>query len=355
MSARATDTLLLRDHRPVPRLTVAAHHVPAAAHPAIDAHNHLGRWLSEDGGWVISDVGALLRLMDEVNVAGMVNLDGRWDAELEANLERYDAAHPGRFATFCHVDFRECRTAGFGERLVASLHRSAAAGAKGLKVWKDLGLGFEDDRGELLLPDDERLSDLWAAAGELGLPVLIHTADPVAFFDPVDGRNERYEELLEHPDWSFCDPRFPRFDRLMAALEAIVAAHPRTTFIGAHVGCNAEDLGWVSGILDRYPNFHVDIGARLGELGRQPRAARRLVVRHPDRVLFGTDAFPPDADMYATHFRFLETDDEHFPYCEWDPVGPQGRWQVSALDLPSEVLEAVYGGNAVRLIPYLRR
>jgi predicted TIM-barrel fold metal-dependent hydrolase len=344
------DRLLLREHRPVPRLTVAAHHVPRAAHAAIDAHNHLGRWLSGDGGWVVPDVAALLALLDEVNVCGMVNLDGRWGDELEANLERYDRAHPGRFATFCHVDFRECLQPGFEGRLVASLRRSAAAGARGLKVWKDLGLGFEDDRGRLLLPDDPRLGELWATAGELGLPVLIHTADPVAFFDPVDGRNERYEELLEHPDWSFCDPRFPRFERLMEALEAVVSAHPGTVFIGAHVGCNAEDLGWVSAMLDRHPNFNVDIGARLGELGRQPRAARRMLLRHPRRVLFGTDAFPPDAAMYATHFRFLETDDEHFPYCEWDPVGPQGRWAISGLDLPAELLPAVYHDTAADLI-----
>jgi predicted TIM-barrel fold metal-dependent hydrolase len=343
-------SLPLSDYRPRPRLTVASHRVTRARHPAIDAHNHLGRWLSDDGDWVAPDVGRLLALMDEVNVHAIVNLDGRWGAELEANLDRYDRAYPGRFATFCHVDFEEAVRPGFTDRLVDSLRRSAAAGACGLKVWKNLGLGFADERGELLLPDDARLADLWDCAGELRLPVLIHTADPVAFFDPVDGTNERLEELLAHPDWSFCDPRFPRFGRLMDALEAVVANHPRTTFIGAHVGCNAEDLRWVGGMLDRHPNFNVDISARLGELGRQPRAARRLVVSHPDRVLFGTDAFPPDAETYHTHFRFLETDDEHFPYAPWDPVGPQGRWAVSALDLPENVLAAVYHENASRVI-----
>ncbi len=347
------DELLLRDYRPVPRLTASARRVTRARFAAIDAHNHLGRWLSEDERWVIADVGELLELMEQTNVGGIVNLDGRWGSELEANLDRYDRAHPGRFATFCHVDFGECRQPGFGDRLVSSLERSAAAGAKGLKVWKNLGLGFEDDRGALILPDDERLSDVFHAAGELELPVLIHTADPVAFFEPVDERNERFEELCEHPDWSFADHRFPRFGRLMRALESLIAAHPRTRFIGAHVGCNAEDLGWVSRMLDDHANFFVDIGARLGELGRQPRAAARLVARHPDRVLFGTDAFPPDAETYATHFRFLETDDEHFPYAEWDPCGPQGRWAISALALPDPALSAVYHDNAARLIAAL--
>ena len=151
-------------------------------------------------------------------------------------------------------------------------------------------------RRNLILPDDDRLGPLWEAAGGLGLPVLIHTADPVAFFDPLDHRNERLEELLEHPDWSFHGPEYPTFGRLMEALERIVANHPGTTFIGAHVGCYAESLRWVRRMLDAYPNFHVDISARIAELGRQPRAARDLMLAHADRVLFGTDVFPPDPE-----------------------------------------------------------
>jgi predicted TIM-barrel fold metal-dependent hydrolase len=203
------------------------------------------------------------------------------------------------------------------------------------------------------MPDDPRLSDVWDAAGELGLPVLIHTADPVAFFDPLDERNERLEELLEHPDWWFGDHgRFPHFARLLDAFEGLVAAHPRTTFVGAHVAGNAEDLGWVERMLDVYPNLSVDIAARIAELGRQPRAAGALLERHPDRVLFGTDEVPPTAEVYATHFRFLETQDEHFPY-SGEEVPPQGRWAISGLELRGAVLEAVYEGNARRVFPAL--
>ncbi|GAA4304817.1 hypothetical protein GCM10023178_72680 [Actinomadura luteofluorescens] len=216
--------------------------------------------------------------------------------------------------------------------------------------WKDLGLNVRDGGGRLVLPDDPRLAELWEAAADLGVPVAIHTADPIAFFDPVDERNERYEQLLAHPDWSFADrERFPSFERLMDALEAVVAAHPRTVFVAVHAGCQAEDLGRVGRMLGAYPNLHVDIAARIAELGRQPRATRALILRFPGRVLFGTDEFPPDADTYATHFRFLETLDEHFPHSAEDPP-LMGRWRISGLGLPGHVLASVYADNAARLL-----
>jgi predicted TIM-barrel fold metal-dependent hydrolase len=291
--------------------------------------------------------------MDACNVGAIVNLDGMWGEELRANLERYDRAHPGRFATFCQLDWSETSEPGFGERLAASLARSAADGARGVKVWKALGLHVRDDVGELLLPDDPRLGPVWAAAADAGIPVTIHTADPVAFFEPFDESNERVEELLENPDWWFGDRRrFPTFDRLLQAFEGLVAANPRTTFIGAHVACFAEDLAWVSRMLDTYPNLNADIAARIAELGRQPRGTRSLILAHPDRILFGTDLFPPDTETYAIHFRFLETADEHFAYSLDEPP-PQGRWAISGLDLPDEVLRQVYRDNARRLIPGL--
>jgi predicted TIM-barrel fold metal-dependent hydrolase len=249
----------------------------------VDAHNHLGRWLTE-GDWAAPDVGELLATMDACNVNAIVNLDGMWGDELEANLERYDRAHSGRFVTFAHLDWRETAEPGFGERMAASLRDSVARGARGLKVWKHLGLRFRDDRDRLIAPDDERLDPVWAAAADLEVPVTIHLADPIAFFDPVDERNERLEELFANPDWWFGGPGLPSFDELMVSFEALVARHPRTTFIGAHVACAAEDLAWVGRMLDTYPNLNADIAARIAELGRQPRAARALIERHPDRA-----------------------------------------------------------------------
>jgi predicted TIM-barrel fold metal-dependent hydrolase len=299
----------------------------------------------------VPDVGELIALLDGVGVEAIVNLDGLWGAELERNLDRYDRAHPERFVTFCHVDLRAIGRTGFEpEALAASLRTSHAAGARGLKIWKDLGLGIRDAEGRLVLPDDERLSPVFATAGELGLPVLIHTGDPVAFFEPVDGRNERLEELLDRPEWSFCGGDFPSFTRLMHALESLIAAHPATTFIVAHVGCYPENLHWVDRMLTGHPNMVIDVSGRMAELGRQPRAAARLISKHRERVLFGTDTFPPPAPLYRHWYRFLESDDEHFPYSPGDGAPSQGRWAVSALNLPPDVLEPVYRSNARRVL-----
>ena len=215
--------LPLADYAPVSKLALERTRIERPRFPAIDFHAHLGRWLDPDGDWVAADLAgrrhdawavepeAYLELCDRHSIEATVNLDGGWDAELEANLERLDRAHPGRFLTFCQLDWTLAAAGDdFGERLAESLRRSADAGARGLKVWKTLGLGFRDAAGELLLPDDERAAPVFAAAGELDLPVLIHTADPPAFFDPVDRHNERLEELLAHPEWSFCGPGFPR-------------------------------------------------------------------------------------------------------------------------------------------------
>jgi len=180
---------------------------------------------------------------------------------------------------------------------------------------------------------------------------VTHASVP-AFFDPVDQRNERLEELLARPDWSFCDPEYPRFDRLMEALEAIVAAHPGTTFIAVHAGCYAEDLAWVGAMMEKYPNFHIDIAARIAELGRQPRATQSLILSHPGRVLFGTDEIPPNRAVYQIYFQFMETADECFSYSPDDPPG-SGRWPISALDLPDDALQQVYADNAEALIPGL--
>lgn len=350
--------LRLRDWRPEPKLVVPTHRVERASFPAVDAHNHLGRWLSawlsdDPAAWTATDVGALLELMDACNLRAIVNLDGRWGDELEANLDRYDRAHPGRFATFCHVDWASAVASGdVGRAAAASLRASVAAGARGIKVWKDLGLHVRDSAGELILPDDRRLTPLWEAGAELEVPVFIHVADPVAFFEPVDERNERYEQLRAHPEWSFADPSFPRFERLIDSLESLVAANPDTTFVGVHVGAYAENLAWVGTRLDAYANFHVDIAARVAELGRQPRATRELVVSHPDRVLFGIDEFPPARESYAIYFRFLETADEYFPHSN-EEVPLMGRWAISGLDLPDDVLRQVYLGNALRIVPGL--
>jgi predicted TIM-barrel fold metal-dependent hydrolase len=344
--------LPLRSYAPNPALRRPTSQVPRATFPVVDFHAHLGRWLT--GDWLTPDVGALLATMDAANVETVVNLDGMWGDELRANLARYDEAHPGRFVTFAQWDrslFAAHRD--FGGRLAAQVQDAAHDGARGLKVWKDLGLHLRDPAGGLVTPDDERLDPVWTACADAGLPVLVHTGDPVAFFDPLDERNERLEELLEHPDWWFGDrSRFPTFDALADSFEALVARRRDVIFLGAHAAGLAEDLGRLDRMLETYPNLYADIAARVAELGRVPRATASLISRHPDRILFGSDGVPPSAEEYHVMFRFLETAYEHVPYSP-DPVPPQGRWAISCLDLPDDVLAQLYGNNARRLIPGL--
>jgi len=319
----------------------------------IDAHNHLGRWLSEDGDWLVKDVEGFIALLDAAGVETIVNLDGQWGDELAANIARYDARHPRRILTFCHVDWSvlsaddDSRSA--LEALTKQLAASSAAGARGVKVWKDLGLGVRDSSGALVMPDDPRVVAVLQAAGELALPVLIHTADPVAFFEPLTEENERWDELQVHPEWWFGGAGLPSFSDLMGSLDRLVTHCPGTTFIGAHVGCWAEGLQGVGQMLASHPQWNVDIAGRLGELGRRPHAFAKLVSAFPDRVLFGTDCFPPSADDYARHRRFLETDDRDFAY-SGDTIPPQGNWAINGAAIEPRYLPGLYSKNARRVL-----
>ena len=341
--------MLLSNYRPRPRLVTKTTLVSRPRFPVIDAHNHLAAPFG--GGWDQRPVAELLGQLDEASVRVYVDLDGGWgEPLLDDHLRLFKAAAPERFRVFGGVDWSQWPAHGdrFGEWAAQRFRQQAARGAEGLKIWKPLGLHVRDQHGALVTVDDPRLDPLWAAAGELGLPVMIHVADPVAFFDPLDEHNERWEELSRNPDWAFTSPPFPPFLSIVNALANVVARHPGTTFIGAHVGCYAEDLAWVGALLDRCPNFFIDISARLGELGRQPYTARRFFLRYADRILFGTDAGPDLAD-YRLYYRFLETDDEYFNYNDSE-IPRQGRWHACGLYLPDDVLEKVYWHNAARLL-----
>ncbi|OAH50170.1 amidohydrolase family protein [Microbacterium oleivorans] len=345
------DDLRLREWTPRSMLRAPATAVDLPHTPCIDIHNHLGRWLTEGGGWMIDDVDDLIRTMDARHVDIIVNLDGMWGDEIDANLDRYDRAHPGRFVTFCQLDWNLLAEPDAESRLIAQLEDNARRGARGVKVWKSLGLTFRDDAGALVSPDDPRVVAVLRRAGELDLPVLIHTADPRAFFEPLDAGNERLDELRGARDWWFGDASvYPTFDELLDAHARLVLACPGTTFIGAHVGCAAEDLDRVSALMDAAPLYHVDIAGRMAELGRQPRRFAALVERHPDRVLFGTDIYPAEDEQYALHYRFLESADEGFEYAPGAPIPPQGRWAVSGAALSPRLLPALYRDNARRVL-----
>lgn len=339
------DQLLAADMQPYSELVVPAHHVPQSKYPSIDAHTHV--WIGPEG-ISPSDVPAVLAEMDASGLQALVNLSGGWGEQLKRTLEVLDQAYPGRFATLCNVDWEHVCAPGWLERTLRQFEADVRAGARGLKIYKELGLRYRDPQGQLVLPDDPRLAPLWARAGELGVPVLIHSADPVAFFKPLDGYNERWDELHRHPHWHFYGPQFPPFEEVIAALYHTIESHPQTTFIAAHVGCYPENLDFVGRMLECYPNLYTDFSARIAELGRAPYSARRWFMTYPDRILFGTDGMP-SATECATYYRFLETADEYFPYVDGAPIPTQGRWRIYGLYLPDDVLRKVYHDNAARL------
>jgi predicted TIM-barrel fold metal-dependent hydrolase len=336
-------TLLLKDFDPKPMLHAVTHNVPRAKFPVIDVHNHVN-----DPGGIHGDEIApeeVVRRMDQANVEKIVILTGMWGEKLQSLLDKMVKPYPGRFIVFAQFDWSKIDDANFSSEMVAQLDDAVRRGARGLKVLKDLGLEVRDRSGKLIPIDDPRLDAVWEECGRLGIPVAIHSTDPEAFFTPVDNKNERYEELISNPSWSFYGQQFPTKETLLAQRNHVFQKHPQTTFIALHVANWPENLDVVSGWLEKYPNMYVEFGAREAELGRQPRRARKFFFDYQERILFGTDAEPEEA-MYANYFRWLETADEYFPY--WGYPG-QGRWEIYGMELPDGILEKVYHKNADKL------
>ncbi len=359
---KAQQVLPLPDYEPKAELNAPVNPVPRARYPVIDFHTHLS-WSSglEPGETIryAAPAAELLPVMDRKNVATMVNLTGGWGAGLKECVRTFAEAHPGRFLIFTEPAWSRTNEPGYARWQADELARSHAAGARGIKVLKTLGLYLRDNikTGKLVKVDDPRFDPLWEAAGALNMPIGIHTSDPVAFFRTVDKFNERFEELNAHPDWSFHGRDFPSDQELQEARRRVMRRHPRTQFVCLHVA-EAENLPYVSEMMDAHPNMHVEFGARIGELGRQPRAARRFFDRYQDRILFGTDAVPKGYQtpqqifgerLYEIYFRFLETEDEYFDYAP-ARVPPQGRWKIYGLGLPDTMLRKIYRDNAARLL-----
>ncbi len=337
--------MLLEQYRPKSCLVSKSTRILKPRFPVIDMHNHLGEEFG--GGWVNRPVEELIDLLEEAGVEAYIDLDGGWGEDiLKAHIDKFKAGYPDRFKVFGGVNWEQWKVLGnsFPDWAASRLEIQKAQGSEGVKIWKNFGLKIVDQNGDLVRVDDPRLDPIWDAAAHLNLPVMIHVGDPVAFFDSLDATNERWEELCANPDWQFPSPPNPPFTAIMDGLAKLVIRHPQTTFIGAHVGCYAENLAWVGSLMDKCDNLYVDISARIGELGRQPYTARKFFMDHADRILFGSD-FGPDVEAYRLTYRFLETDDEYFNY-NVDEIPKQGRWYIYGIKLPEDVLRKIYFANA---------
>jgi predicted TIM-barrel fold metal-dependent hydrolase len=272
-----------------------------------------------------------------------VNLSGGSGERLREGLEAIrSSAHADRMVLFANVDFSGGVGPGFGAKASKQLEEDIKAGALGLKIYKDLGMFVKRADGRRLPLDDEELAPIWETCGRLQVPVLIHTAEPQAFFDPIDYTNERWLELALFP--SRRHQEGVRFEELMAERDRMFARHSRTTFIAAHMAYHANDLARLGRLLDKLPNVHTEVAAVLAELGRQPRTAHDFFVKYQDRILFGKDSFQPDE--YPYYWRTFETADEYFDYYR----DYHAFWKLYGMDLPDDVLKKLYYGNALKLV-----
>jgi predicted TIM-barrel fold metal-dependent hydrolase len=340
VTATAEVDLRLSDFTPRSMLVTPVHELKRPIVDAIDAHNHLDSMTPKE----------VLGIMDRCGIERVVNITMKTGEGGFESLHRFHDAAPERFATIAWMNWSGVENDGFWDHLTDEFERMVEHGACGLKLWKDLGLSVRTGDGKLLRIDDERLAPLFEKAAELNVPVMFHTADPDAFFQPIDRYNERYEELAAHPDWAFDQAEMAK-PELLAQRNRVFARHPHTSFIGAHLGESGENLATVSEMLEAHPNVCVDMSARVAELGRQPYRAREFFLRYSNRILFGSDLLPSDA-MYRLHYRFFETFDEYFDYPSH--ASRQGRWQIYGIGLPKDVLVQIYRTNAERVFGWER-
>lgn len=327
-------------YNPTSTLVVPAHPTEQAKFPFIDMHSHHFRMPTQD-------LSELVAAMDSLNMAVMVNLSGGSGEHLKRAVANVRAHYPNRFVVFANVDFDSVGAPGWGQRAAAQLEADVENGASGLKIYKSLGLRNTDINGDRVAVDDPRLDPIWEKCAELGIPVLIHSADPRSFWDPMDSLNERWLELKLRPRRKRSNTDPAPWQQIIDEQHRVFKKHPNTRFVNAHMGWYANDLDTLSDLLDEMPNMYVGIGAVIAELGRQPRRARKFFIDYQDRVVFGKDAWQPSE--YPTYFRVLETDDEYFPYYK----KYHAFWAMYGLDLPDDVLRKLYYENALKLLPGL--
>jgi predicted TIM-barrel fold metal-dependent hydrolase len=335
----------IREYKPRSTLVVPQHPVPKARFPVIDFHGHPPALTSPDA------INRVVAAMDPINLRLMINASGASGDRLRQQLDALRASpHRDRFAMFTNISFRDVGP-GFAEAAARQLEADVKAGAMGLgEIMKSFGLQARKTDGSRLQLDDPSLDPIWQTAARLEIPVFIHTADPAEFFQPLDYSNERWLEMALFDDRRYFDrSRFPAFEELMAERDRLIARHPSTTFVLAHLGWHANDLGRLGRLMDRLPNVYAEIGAVLYDIGRQPRTAHDFFVKYQDRVLFGKDSFQPDE--YPYYWRVLETTDEYFDYYR----DYHAFWKLYGTGLPDDVLRKLYHGNALKLLPRLPR
>jgi predicted TIM-barrel fold metal-dependent hydrolase len=296
------------------------------------------------------DLDKLIREMDSLNMAVIVNLSGRGGQALKGMMDNIKkSGYEDRIICFTNIEIRGIDADDWLENTLKQLEYDHSIGARGLKIYKSQGMTNTDANGDRIKINDPRLDPIWAKCGELGMPILIHYADPRSFWDPMDANNERWLELKLRPGRKRGPDNPAPWETIAAEAHDIFRRHKQTTFIAAHMAWYPNDLEKLGQLLDQLPNVYVEIGAVIAELGRQPRMANRFFEKYQDRVLFGKDSYQPAE--YPTYFRVLESSDEYFPYYK----RYHAFWRMYGLDLPDDILRKLYAENAFRILSRLDR
>jgi predicted TIM-barrel fold metal-dependent hydrolase len=327
----------IREYHPKSQLVTPQHPVPRAKFPVIDIHSHQPTPISNE------EFGRVVKGMNANNLRLLVNLSGSWGDRLHRGLDAIrKSSYTDRMVLFANVDFSHVGP-GSGTQLAKTLDGDLTAGALGLKVFKDLGMFDRKTDGSRLKVDDPELDAIWETCAKHNVPVLIHIAEPPAFFEPLDYTNERWLELALYPDRRH--QTGVRFDELIAERNAMIKRHPNTKFILAHFGWHANDLARAGKFLDDNPNVYYDVAAVLYDFGRQPRASHEFFIKYQDRIVFGKDSYQPDE--YPYYWRVFETNDEYFDYYR----DYHAFWKLYGIGLPDPVLKKLYHQNALKLVP----
>lgn len=342
--------MLLSEYRPFSELIVKETEYNKPCHPVIDFHTHFGPVYRGQRYEKTYTAKNIISILKSYGVEKVIDLE-IFPEEVEHVCRIWEGQE--EFCTiFAPINFDYINEPNFETYVHKTIQRYKKLGIKGLKVWKNLGLEYKDKNGKLLRADDKRLQVIWQEAEENHFPVVVHLADPPAFFKPIDNNNERVEELIEHPEWCFYGKGLPSFEELLEQQDKLIGNNPNTTFVVAHCGSHAENLNFVSEQLNKHPNMYIDISARISELGRQPYTAKKFFTKHQDRILFGTDYYPTKDLLYPIYYRFLESMDEYFNY-DYNIIPAKGRWKIYGIGLEPDILRKIYHDNAEYLLTRL--
>ena len=339
----------IEEYSPISTLVVPQNPKTRSKFPFIDVHSH--HW-----NMPIMNLDNLIEEMDSLNMIYQINLSGSglavfsgkqdlMDLNLSKSINNVKKNYPERFGVFVNLDLSKIGRKDFKLNTEKYLLNASKIGATGLKIYKNLGLNLKDGEGNRVKVDDDRLQFIWEKCAELNLPVLIHSGEPIAFFQNIDKYNERWLHAKQRPSSFRPSDKYPSFEIVMSEQYNMFKKNPKTTFINAHMGWYGNNLSKLDQQLIDLPNVYVEFGAVINELGRQPVSARKFFIKHQDRILFGKDNY--NKEEYYLYFQVLETSDEYIEYFR----KRHGLWRLYGLNLPDSVLKKVYHQNALKIFP----